>query len=85
MFRNKRRDGPCKVGGFPSIRESVKRPGSLTKAVKQARFAKHLEMTRHARLTLTEDLGQFGHRELRARTEGKQPQTRRLGSCTQYV
>jgi hypothetical protein len=54
-------------------------PVLLAKTLEQSAIAEELEVARHARLTLTEDLRQLGHRELAERQHGKHAQAGGLG------
>src|SRR5690606_4415011 len=63
-------------------RDAVVHPLLFAKTIEQTRARKDLEMPRHARLALPEDLAKLAHRELRTRQQRQQTQPGRLACGT---
>ncbi len=64
-------------------RHTVVDPMLLAEALEQPAVVEKLEVPRHPRLALAEDLGELGNREFTTRQDGEQSQTRRLGDGPQ--
>ena len=65
------------------LAEAIEHPAAFAEAVEEAGFAEQFQMTRHTRLALPQDLGQFADRQLAAGAEHDEPQPGRLGDRTQ--
>ena len=65
------------------LAEAIKHPAALAEAVQKAGFAQQLQMARHARLALAEDLGQLADSQLAARAQDDEPKPGRLGNRAQ--
>ena len=65
-------------GEGAAVAQPVEDPGAFPEAVEQSGVAQQLEMAGNARLALTQDLGQFAHRQLTMGAQGQQPQTCRF-------
>ncbi len=63
--------GEC--AGQAGLAETIKDPASLAEAVEQPGLAQELQVARHPRLALPEDLGQLADRELPACAKHDQP------------
>ena len=63
--------------------EAIEDPAAFAKAVEKTRLAQQLQMARHARLALPEDLRQFADRQLAAGAQNQEAQSRRLGHRAQ--
>jgi hypothetical protein len=66
--------GACRAAGA----QAIEHPTALAKAVEQSGIAQQLQMPRHARLALPEDLRQFADRQLAARAQNQEPQPGRF-------
>ena len=63
---------------------AVENPASFLRPFKQARIAKQLQVARHARLALTENLGEFGHGQFRLGQQRQQAQAGQIARRAQY-
>ena len=74
--------GARQPGEGAALPQPIKGPGALPKAVEQSGVAQQLEMAGNTRLALTQNLGQFAHRQL---TMGAQASSRnRVGSAAAF-
>ena len=74
---------PRQRAPFGPPRQAIEDRASLAQAVEQPGLAQQLQMTRDARLALSENLRHLAHRQLGAGAEHENPQPSRLGDRTQ--
>ena len=67
---------PHQRAGGTAGAQAIEHPAAFAKAIEQSGIAQQLEMPRHARLTLPEDLRQFADGQLAARAQNQEPQAR---------
>src|SRR5262249_53202997 len=67
------------LGDAPALRQAIEDPGALTEAVEQPGLAKELQVPRHARLALPQNIGELADGQLAARAKEQEPQSRWLG------
>ena len=65
------------------LAQAIEDPAAFAEAIEQPGLAQQLEMTRHARLALPEDLGQFADGQFPAGAQHGEPQPGRLGHRAQ--
>ena len=74
---------PRQGAGWAAGAQAVENPAAFAKAIEETGLAEQLQMPRHPRLALSENLRQLADRQLAARAQDQQAQSAGLGDRAQ--